>query len=120
MTMKPTKFEKRIVKIVKSMLYRKTFDVTLLDRYFQEKDVDMNLVFGLHTYIYNTYGEETFMFTDVFDVAFRKIVAKFLLHYPTINIGSLRYELDESKDNPVIFSNEFVQKMFNMWIRKES
>jgi hypothetical protein len=53
--MKPTKFEKRIVKIVKNMVYRKTFDITLLDRYFQEKDVDMTLVFGLHSYICNTY-----------------------------------------------------------------
>ena len=108
--MKPTKFEKRIVKIVKRMVYRKTFDVTLLDRYFLEKDVDMTLVFGLHTYICNTYGEDTFIFTDVFDIAFRKIVAKFLLHYPTINIGSLKYELDDSKDNPVVFSNRVVAK----------
>ena len=117
--MKPTKFEKRIVKIVKRMVYRKTFDVTLLDRYFLEKDVDMTLVFGLHTYICNTYGEDTFLFTDVFDIAFRKIVAKFLLYYPTINIGSLKYEIDDSKKNPVVFSNEFVQKMFDIWIRKE-
>jgi len=74
---KPTKFEKRIVKIVKSMVYRKTFDVTQLDRYFQEKEVEMSLVFALHTYICKHYGEDTFMFTDVFDNAFRKMVAKF-------------------------------------------
>ena len=118
--MKPTKFEKRVVKIVKNMVYRKTFDITLLDRYFQEKEVEMKLVFGLHTYIYKTYGEDTFIFSDVFDIAFRKIVAKFLLHYPTINIGSLKYNLDDSKDNPVVFSNEFVQKLFDIWIKKES
>ena len=118
--MKPTKFEKRIVKIVKSMVYRKTFDVTQLDRYFQEKDVEMSLVFGLHTYIYNTYWEDTFLFTDVFDIEFRKIVARFLLHYPTINIGFLKYSIDDSKDNPVVFSNEFVQKLFDIWIRRES
>ena len=72
-----TKFEKRVVKIVKSFLYRDTFDITLLDKYFQEKDVEMNLVFSLHNYICKHYGEDTFMFTDVFDNAFRKMVAKF-------------------------------------------
>jgi len=117
--MKPTKFEKRIVKIVKSMLCRKILDITLVDKYFIEKDVDMNLVFGIHTYIYNTYWEDTFLFTDVFDIEFRKIVARFLLHYPTINIGSLKYTLDDSRDNPVVFSNEFVQKLFDMWVKRE-
>jgi hypothetical protein len=38
---------------------------------------------------------------------------------PTINIGSLKYELDDSRDNPVVFSNEFVQNLFDIWIRKE-
>ena len=28
--------------------------------------------------------------------------------------------IDDSKDNPVVFSNEFVQKLFDIWIRKES
>jgi len=50
-----TKLEKRTVKIVKSFLYRNTFDITLLDRYFEEKDVEMTLVFFLHSYICNTY-----------------------------------------------------------------
>jgi len=114
-----TKLEKRTVKIVNRMFYRNTFDVTLMDRYFLEKEVDTSLVFSLHRYIYNNIGSDTFIFSDVFDIAFRKIVAKFLLHYPTININLLKYELDDSLENPVVFSNEFVQKLFDIWIRKE-
>ena len=114
-----TKLEKRTAKIVSRMFYRNTFDITLLDRYFEEKDLDTSLVFSLHSYIYKNIGADVFIFSDVFDYAFRKIVAKFLLYYPTINIGSLKYTLDDSKEIPVIFSNESVQNLFNIWIKKE-
>ena len=114
-----TKLEKRTVKIVKSFLYRNTFDITLLDRYFEEKDVEMTLVFFLHSYICNTYWEDTFMFTDVFDNAFRKMVAKFFWYYPTLNTSHLKYTIDVSIENPVIFMNKTTQKLFNNWIKKE-
>ena len=109
----------RTVDIVEKMFYRNTFDITLLDKYFEEKEVDVSLVFSLYGYIATHIGRDTFIFSDVFDTAFQKIVARFLLHYPTIHINSLRYQLDDTKENPVVFSNEFTQKMFNIWIKKE-
>ena len=117
--MTKVKLEQQTIKVVKSMFYRKTFDITLLDRYFLEKEIDTSLVISLYKYIAKNIWTNTFLFTDVFDEAFEKIVSKFLLYYPSININSLKYELDETNKNVVVFSNEFTQKLFNMWIKKE-
>ena len=113
--------EQRTKQVVKNMFYRNTFDVTLLDRYFEEhKTLDSSFIYSLHSYISKHFGTDTFIFTDVFDDAFRKMIVKFLLHYPTLNPNYFKYTIDVNKENPVVFQNEFTQKMFNIWIRKES
>jgi len=115
------KLERRTKQVVKNMFYQNTFDVTLLDKYFEEhKTLDTSFVYSLHSYISTHFGTDTFMFTDVFDDAFRKIRAKFLLEYPTLRAEYLKFIIDVNKQNPVVFPHEPTQKLFNSWVKRES
>ena len=46
--------EKKTVNIVAKMFTGRTFDITLLDSYFLENEVEVDLVFSLYNYIYKT------------------------------------------------------------------
>jgi hypothetical protein len=67
-----TKLEKKTAKIVSKMFTGRAFDVTKLDKYFTTHKVDLKLLHSLHNYIATHIGEDTFIFTDVFDSEFQK------------------------------------------------
>ena len=59
--------EKRTALIVAKMFTGRTFDITLLDSYFLENEVEVDLVFSLYHYIYKTEWANTFIFTNSFE-----------------------------------------------------
>jgi len=114
--------EKRTVKIVSRMFYRNTFDITLLDRYFLEKDVDIDLIFSIHSYIYKNIGRDTFMFTDIFSIKFELIAKKFISIHPRLFKGhNKKFTVDDMNlVNQIVFRDDFVQNIFSKWLSKKS
>lgn len=116
-----TTLEKRTVKIVAKMFTWKTFDVTLLDSYFLDNEVKVDLVFSLHSYIYKTEWVQTFIFTDVFDIEFEKIAKMYKSLHATLFIAhSDTYQIDVmNRNNPIIFKDELLQLVFKKWLKWE-
>ena len=113
--------EQKTVQIVKNMFSWKAFDVTLMDRYFSENEVDVNLVFSIHYYIYENIGSDTFVFSDVFEYEFEKIVDIFKsLYFTLFIVHSSKFEIDVmDQKSPIKFEDSFVQKAFLMWVKWE-
>ena len=114
-----TKLQKRTDEIIKRMFYRNTFDITLMDRYFSEKEVNIEMVFSLHSYVFKNIGTDTFIFSDVFDEEFKKIAEIFKsLYFTLFIVHTNSYNIDVMNlKNPIHFKDKFVQKAFKKWLK---
>jgi len=117
-----TILKKRTVKIVANMFSQKTFDITLLDKYFRCNNIETDLVFSLYNYIYKTEWANTFNFTDVFDIEFKKIADTFIsLNSNSFTTHTSSYTIDVMNlQNPIKFKDTFIQNIFTKWLRWES
>ena len=116
-----TKLEEKTVDIVSKMFTWKTFDITLLDSYFLENKVEIDLVFSLYHYLYKNEWANTFIFTDIFTIEFKKIVDIFICLHSHSFIGhSNKVKIDEmNQQNPILFRDDFAQDIFKMWLKWE-
>ncbi|HIP11156.1 MAG TPA: hypothetical protein EYG73_00420 [Arcobacter sp.] len=93
--------------------------MTLLDSFFLENEVEVDLVFSIYHYIYKNEGSNTFIFTDIFSIEFKKIVDIFIcLHSHSFTGYSNSYIIDEMNlQKPIHFKDEFVQNIFSKWLK---
>ena len=117
-----TNLQKRTVEIVSRMFYRNSFDITLMDRYFLEKDVDINLLFSIHSYIHKNIGNDTFIFSDVFSTKFELIAKSFISIHPRLfKKHKKEFVIDDMETtNQIVFTDVFVQKIFLNWLKSRS
>ena len=113
--------EKKTAQTVAKMVTGSTFDITLLDSYFLENEVEVDLVFSLYNYIYKTEWANTFIFTNSFEIEFSKIVDIFIcLHSHSFRGHSDSYTIDVMNlQNPIFFKDTFVQNIFRKWLKWE-
>ena len=116
-----TTLEEKTVEIISQMFSWKTFDITLLESYFLENEVKIDLVFSLYHYLYKNEWANTFIFTDIFSIEFKKIIDIFIcLHSHLFISYSNKVKIDEMNlQNPILFTDEFVQYIFKMWLKWE-
>ena len=63
-----TNLQKQTAKIVNDNMFSwRTFDVALLDKYFEENKISDKLELSLYNYILKNMWYDTFIFTNVFD-----------------------------------------------------
>ena len=91
----------------------------MLDIYFLDNEVEVNLVFSIYKYIYQNEGSNTFIFTDIFYIEFKKIVDIFIcLHSHSFTAHSHSYKIDEMNlEKPIQFKDHFVQDIFSKWLK---
>ena len=109
-----TKLEEKTVEIVSKMFSWKTFDCTLLDDYFLNNDVEVKLIYSIHSYIFKNIGEDTFIFTNIFEKEFEKVVNIFKTFYFGFFIcHSSKVKIDVMNlKNPILFESKSTQDYF--------
>lgn len=91
----------------------------MLDIYFLDNEVEVDLVFSIYEYLYKHDGSNTFIFTNIFYSEFVKIVEIFIcLHSHGFAGHSHSFKIDEMNlQKPIQFKDDFVQNIFSKWLK---
>ena len=114
-----TTINHRVTQIYSTLFTSRVFDITLLDKYMLENELDVTLVYALHSHLYHKEGRDTFIFSDVFDVEFQKIVDIFkALHLACVDLDLQGYTIDVMNvKNPICFTDTLIQSRFTQWLK---
>ena len=58
-----TTINHRVTQIYSTLFTSRVFDMTLLDKYMLENELDVALVYALHSHLYHKEGRDTFIFS---------------------------------------------------------
>ena len=114
-----TTLKHRVTEIYSTLFTGRVFDITLLDNYVLENELDVALVYALHSHIYNKEGRNTFIFSDVFNMEFQKIVDIFkALYLAKVSLTLQSYTIDVMNvENPILFRDSSIQSRFTQWLK---